>query len=121
MQKTLHHVSERSTISGLPCPLVMFGRQKIICTNILAKEHNRSASDDFTLRSLTPVQIVMQYKGDEVLPDPAFILTMGNVIAQDSNFYAVQKTFDGAFSFDVIFDSQSAGTDIAGELTYPIF
>jgi mannosyl-oligosaccharide glucosidase len=63
----------------------------------------------------------MQYKDDEVLPDPAFILTMGNVVAQDSNFYAVQKTFDGAFSFDVIFDSQSAGTDIACELNLSLF
>jgi mannosyl-oligosaccharide glucosidase len=61
---------------------------------------------------------VAQYKDNAVLPDPSFILTMGNVIAQDSNFYAVQKTFDGAFSFDVIFDSQSAGTDISGELAF---
>ncbi|KIM30861.1 glycoside hydrolase family 63 protein [Serendipita vermifera MAFF 305830] len=57
-------------------------------------------------------QIVMPYKEDPTLPDPAFVLTMGNVIARDSNFYAVQKTFDGAFSFDVIFDSDSAGTHI---------
>jgi mannosyl-oligosaccharide glucosidase len=64
---------------------------------------------------------VVQYKDDEVMPDPAFVLTMGNMVAQDSNFYAVQKTFDGAFSFDVIFDSQSADTDIAGGLTFSRF
>jgi hypothetical protein len=40
---------------------------------------------------------------------------MGNVIARDSNFYAIQKTFDGAFSFDIAFDSQSVGTNIDGE------
>jgi len=58
----------------------------------------------------------MPYKDGGALPDPAFVLTMGNVIAHDSNFYAVQKTFDGAFSFDVVYDSQSAGTNINGTL-----
>ncbi|PVF95183.1 glycoside hydrolase [Serendipita vermifera] len=57
-------------------------------------------------------KIVMQYKEDPVIPDPAFVATMGNVISPDSNFYAVQKTFDGEFSFDVVFDSSSVGKKI---------
>ncbi|KAG9040707.1 Processing alpha glucosidase I, partial [Serendipita sp. 407] len=56
--------------------------------------------------------IIMPYKDEPVKPDPAFVITMGNTIARESNFYAVQKTYDGTFSFDVVFDSQSAGTKV---------
>jgi mannosyl-oligosaccharide glucosidase len=65
-----------------------------------------------TVQKLISIQIVMQYKEDPVIPDPAFVATMGNVISPDSNFYAVQKTFDGAFSFDIVFDSKSVGKKI---------
>ncbi|KAG8961017.1 Processing alpha glucosidase I [Tulasnella sp. 419] len=55
---------------------------------------------------------VDKYKDDEMgytkLPDPSFILTLPNTAQASSNFYAFQKTFDGAFQFDVFFESSSA-------------
>ncbi|CCA74001.1 related to ER glucosidase I [Serendipita indica DSM 11827] len=61
-------------------------------------------------------EIVMPYKGEQIMPDPSFTLTMGNVIAKDSNFYAIQKTYEGPFILDVVFDSKSAGTAITGDM-----
>ncbi|CAE6490183.1 unnamed protein product [Rhizoctonia solani] len=42
-------------------------------------------------------------------PDPAFVLEFEDEVRSGSNLYAVQKTFNGPFSFDVYYQSSSAG------------
>lgn len=39
------------------------------------------------------------------LPDPSFVLQLPDEVYSGSNLYAVQKSFDGEFQFDVFFDS----------------
>ncbi|EGN96016.1 glycoside hydrolase family 63 protein [Serpula lacrymans var. lacrymans S7.3] len=41
-------------------------------------------------------------------PDPSFVLQLSDEVYTGSNLYAVQKSFDGEFQFDVFFESQSA-------------
>ena len=38
-------------------------------------------------------------------PDPAFIFQLPDEVYTGSNLFAVQKHFDGAFQFDVFFES----------------
>ncbi|KAG9001821.1 Processing alpha glucosidase I, partial [Tulasnella sp. 427] len=52
---------------------------------------------------------------DMQYPEPGLILTLPNDAPSASNFYALQKTYDGEFSFDVFFDSESAETKLNGE------
>lgn len=42
------------------------------------------------------------------VPDPSFVLQLADEVYFGSNLYAVQKTFDGQFQFDVFFESGSA-------------
>ncbi|KIY51084.1 glycoside hydrolase family 63 protein [Fistulina hepatica ATCC 64428] len=41
-------------------------------------------------------------------PDPAFVLQLPDEVYFASNLYSVQKTFDGPFQFDVLYESASA-------------
>ncbi|THH15032.1 hypothetical protein EW146_g5398 [Bondarzewia mesenterica] len=41
-------------------------------------------------------------------PDPSFVLQLGDETLSGSNLFAVQKSFDGKFQFDVFFESKSA-------------
>ncbi|TFK26380.1 glucosidase I [Coprinopsis marcescibilis] len=50
--------------------------------------------------------IANPYAGN--LPDAGYMLTLPNDVADNSNFHAVQKIFDGSFQFDVYFESASA-------------
>ncbi|CCO28040.1 mannosyl-oligosaccharide glucosidase [Rhizoctonia solani AG-1 IB] len=45
-------------------------------------------------------------------PDPAFVLELEDEVLSGSNLYAIQKTFNGPFSFDVYYQSGSAGTKL---------
>jgi mannosyl-oligosaccharide glucosidase len=47
-------------------------------------------------------------------PDPSFTLQLNDEVLSGSNLYAVQKIFSGAFSFDVLFESASAGKPLDG-------
>ncbi|EJU05594.1 glycoside hydrolase [Dacryopinax primogenitus] len=52
--------------------------------------------------------LVTKYGGKEApdeLPDAAFLLMLDDHIARGSNFYAIQKIFDGPFSFDVHYET----------------
>jgi len=42
------------------------------------------------------------------LPDPSFVLQLPDEIYTGSNLYAIQKSFDGEFQFDVFFESGSS-------------
>lgn len=42
-----------------------------------------------------------------VPPDPSFVLQLPDEVYTGSNLYAVQKSFEGEFQFDVFFDSAS--------------
>jgi mannosyl-oligosaccharide glucosidase len=48
-------------------------------------------------------------------PEPSFTLQLNDEVLSSSNLYAVQKTFDGAFSFDVFFDSASSDKTLDGK------
>ncbi|CAE6460436.1 unnamed protein product [Rhizoctonia solani] len=45
-------------------------------------------------------------------PDPAFVLELEDEVLSGSNLYAVQKTFNGPFSFDVYYQSSSASNKL---------
>jgi mannosyl-oligosaccharide glucosidase len=49
-------------------------------------------------------------------PDPAFVLELEDEVLSGSNLYAIQKTFNGPFSFDVYYQSGSAGTKLDGTI-----
>lgn len=51
----------------------------------------------------------MPYEDPTLIPpDPAFVLQLPDEVLTGSNLYAVQKMFDGPFSFDIFFESASA-------------
>ncbi|KAG2020673.1 glucosidase I [Coprinopsis cinerea AmutBmut pab1-1] len=51
-------------------------------------------------------EVMPAYQPD--FPNPGYVLTLPNDVYTNSNFFAVQKTFDGPFQFDVLFESGSA-------------
>ncbi|KAG8896382.1 Processing alpha glucosidase I, partial [Tulasnella sp. 417] len=48
-------------------------------------------------------------------PEPGLLLTLPDDVLNGSNFYALQKTYDGEFSFDVFFESGSSESKLSGE------
>ncbi|KAJ7273466.1 glycoside hydrolase family 63 protein [Mycena haematopus] len=52
-------------------------------------------------------EILSPYK-DATPPDPSFVLQLPDEVYTSSNLYAVQKSFDGQFQFDVFFESASS-------------
>ncbi len=42
------------------------------------------------------------------MPDPSFTLQLPDKVYSGSNLFAIQKTFDGKFEFDVFYESKSA-------------
>jgi hypothetical protein len=57
----------------------------------------------------------------ETPPDPSFVLTLPDEVLSGANLYAVQKTFDGSFSFDVYYQSGSTSSKIDGMSQVPFF
>jgi mannosyl-oligosaccharide glucosidase len=53
------------------------------------------------------------YKPED-LPDPAYLLTLTNEVYTSANLIAIQKAFDGPFSFDIYYDSGSVKQKIDG-------
>jgi hypothetical protein len=66
------------------------------------------AKDLILQNMVARAQGLVQKYGQEDLPDPALLFTLSNTYAEGSNFYAFQKTYEGAFSMDVFFDSQAS-------------
>ncbi|KAK7023769.1 mannosyl-oligosaccharide glucosidase [Favolaschia claudopus] len=52
-------------------------------------------------------EILAPYK-DGNPPDPSFVLQLPDEVYTASNLYAIQKSFDGEFQFDVFFESASS-------------
>ena len=52
-------------------------------------------------------QAVAPYQGSGSSPHPSFVFNLPNEVHAGSNLFAFQKHFDGAFQFDVLFDSAS--------------
>lgn len=50
------------------------------------------------------------------VPSPAFSLQVSNVIQPESNLYAIQKTFNGPFQFDIFYESASANHKLDGTM-----
>lgn len=51
----------------------------------------------------------------KVMPDPSSLLTMRNMNGYHGNLNLIQKTFTGAFEFDIVFNLESAPKKIAFE------
>ena len=47
----------------------------------------------------------LQKYGQENLPDPAILFSLNNQFRYGSNLFALQKTYEGAFTVDVFYDS----------------
>lgn len=55
-------------------------------------------------------------------PEPSFVLRLTDDIYTGSNLYAIQKSFEGEFSFDVFFESAaSKDQKLSGKLRSVIF
>jgi len=53
------------------------------------------------------------------VPSPAFSLQVSNSVQPGSNLYAVQKTFNGPFQFDVFYESATANHKLDGMIQIP--
>jgi mannosyl-oligosaccharide glucosidase len=63
-------------------------------------------------------ETLQDYKDPAIgAPDPSFVLQLTNDVYTSSNLYAVQKLFDGEFSFDVFFESGSSKQKLSCKLT----
>ncbi|KAI1332063.1 glycoside hydrolase family 63 protein [Xylariaceae sp. FL0255] len=60
------------------------------------------------------IERLMQ-KADKENPPPPYLIYMAENSPGSTNFHLVQKVFEGAFEFDVLFSSESAGKDITSE------
>jgi mannosyl-oligosaccharide glucosidase len=62
-------------------------------------------------------QTLQPYKNPTIgAPDPSFVLQLTDDVYTGSNLYAVQKLFDGEFSFDVFFESGSSKQKLSCKL-----
>ncbi|KAJ7172722.1 glycoside hydrolase [Mycena filopes] len=53
-------------------------------------------------------EILTPYKDSPTPPDPSYVLQLPDDVYTGSNLYAVQKSFEGEFQFDVFFESASS-------------
>jgi len=77
------------------------------------------AKDSILQNIIKQAQETLQdYKDPAVgAPDPSFVLQLTDDVYTGSNLYAVQKLFDGEFSFDVFFESGSSKQKLSCEFT----
>ena len=72
---------------------------------------NFSYFPDFILKALIDRarDVIVPYQDTaKGLPDPSFVLQLPDEVYTGSNLYAIQKSFDGNFQFDVFFESGSS-------------
>ncbi|KAG6334934.1 hypothetical protein ID866_4151 [Astraeus odoratus] len=71
---------------------------------------------DWILQSLLSraSPLAEKYRHTNPTPDPSFVLQLPDEIVTASNLYAIQKSFDGEFQFDVIFQSGNTLQKIDG-------
>ncbi|GJJ12478.1 hypothetical protein Clacol_006720 [Clathrus columnatus] len=61
--------------------------------------------------------ILKPYQQSEIpLPDPSFLFQLPNEVHSMSNLFAIQKTYDGKFQFDIFFESSSIHQNLDGKL-----
>lgn len=49
------------------------------------------------------------------VPDPSHVLQLSDDVYINSNLFAVQKSFEGEFQFDVFFESASSKQTLSGK------
>lgn len=54
-------------------------------------------------------------------PDPSFVYQLSDEILSGSTLYAIQKLFDGPFSFDIFFESAGAKQKLSCEFICRLF
>lgn len=60
------------------------------------------------------IMSIQEKTGRDNLPDPVTLFTLPNALSPDSNLHFVQKIFEGAFEFDVVYTSSGAQDDETG-------
>ncbi|KAG9010083.1 Processing alpha glucosidase I [Tulasnella sp. JGI-2019a] len=68
----------------------------------MTKEMINKAIMDFAMPLATKYQ-----EKQQGLPEPAFLLTLPDDVTSGSNVYAIQKQFEGEFTFDIFYESAS--------------
>ncbi|QRV86063.1 glycoside hydrolase family 63 protein [Ceratobasidium sp. AG-Ba] len=95
------HTAGKTHVAGLPVPAGQVWQAK----EVLLK------------RLIDNAQELIKPWNDQqqLLPDASFVLSLPDEVLSGANLYAVQKTFEGSFSFDVYYQSASANTQIDAE------
>jgi hypothetical protein len=90
--------------------LVHFGSLHVLLT----QTHH---TDVLLKKMIDHAQVLIKPWNDEkqAPPDPSFVLAFPDEVLSGANLYAVQKTFEGPFSFDVYFQSGSAKKKLDGK------
>ncbi|KAG8755563.1 Processing alpha glucosidase I [Ceratobasidium sp. 428] len=96
------HIAGKTHVVGLPVPA----------------GHIWQAKDLLIKKLVDNAQTLIKPWNDQQQqpPDPSFVLTLPDEVLSGANLYAVQKTFDGPFSFDVYYQSGSANAKIDADL-----
>jgi mannosyl-oligosaccharide glucosidase len=112
----------KTHVAGFRVPAGQVWQAKgVYLCSIIASVTNAEPCADFIMQNIInrarPIMQPYQSTGPDGVPDPSFVLQLSDEILSSSNLYAVQKIFDGAFQFDVFFESASAGHKLDCELT----
>jgi len=70
--------------------------------------------DDISARAGEILEPFRSQEHRDNVPNPAFSLQVSNSVQPGSNLYAVQKTFNGPFQFDVFYESATANHKLDG-------
>lgn len=116
--------SEKHIFSVRLYRLVIFGRLKVckdaavLILAILIRE------SDVILQALIKraQEVIAPYREGSIgAPEPSFVLQLPDEVYTGSNLYAVQKSFEGEFQFDVFYESASSKQHLSCELTPALY
>lgn len=110
MRMTLNIESARHITLDADYSLEMFGKPEV-CGLLLIFPSTDYMCKDHILKELVERarEAVQPYRDPQVgLPHPSWILQLPDDVYTGSNLFAFQKSFDGPFQFDVLYESASA-------------
>jgi hypothetical protein len=113
-QRCLESALEKLISLGTLYHQGIYGKQKVKAF-YLANFWLTTDSKEAILQSIIRrAQGIVQAHNDPIKgpPDPAFALQLPDEIYTGSNLYAIQKSFDGPFQFDVLFESASSKQEL---------
>lgn len=122
-QETFAHRAGKTHFSGYRIQSGSIWQARGKHTNLLASS-GLTYTIDHILASIINFakQAIEPYNGQATTPpDPSFVLQLPDEAVTGSNLYAIQKTFDGPFQFDVFFESASANQKLTCKPAYSTF